>query len=195
MRRLLVVISVLAIAGAAEAQGKGKWLADPKTGCKYFDNDPEPGESITWSGPCLNGVVEGRGKLDIYVKGKLDQNYEGDMKAGTATGQGTIRFVASGNSYTGGLLNNLRQGHGVEILANGERHEGGYVNDQRSGHGIHTWSDGRRFEGEYLNDLPNGQGTFVNGGQTWSGKWVNGCFNDGKRQAWVATTKQACGFK
>lgn len=196
MRRAVVVVAALVLAGgAAQGQGKGKWLADPKTGCRYFDNDPDPAESITWSGPCVNGVADGRGKLEVYVKGKLDQQYEGDMKAGTATGQGTIRFVASGDSYTGGLFNNVRHGHGVSTWADGGRFEGEYVNDMRNGHGVATMADGSRFEGEYRNDKPNGQGTLVRKGQTFSGTWTNGCFRDGNRTAWVNTSKEACGFK
>lgn len=195
MHRVLVTVAVLALAGAAQAQGKGKWLPDPKTGCKYFDNDPEPGESIKWAGPCKNGVVEGRGHLDVYVKGKLDQQYDGDMKAGTASGQGTIRLLSSGETYVGSLLNNVRNGHGVTTWSDGGRFEGEYANDLRNGHGIATLADGSRFEGEYRNDVPEGQGTLVRKGETFSGNWVHGCFRDGNRTAWVNTTKEACGFK
>ena len=194
MRSLLTAVATIFVVGAAHAQGEGVWFADAKTGCKYFDNQPEPSQTIAWSGPCVNGFAEGRGKLDIFVKGKPYQQYEGDMKAGKSTGHGTARS-ADGYSYTGGFLDNKLHGHGVEQHPDGTRFEGEYVNDQRNGHGVYTWPDGTRFEGEYRNDKPNGQGTYVKANQTYDGNWVNGCFRDGNRTAWVNTTQKACGFK
>jgi len=50
------------------------WFAGAKTGCKFWENDPSPGETITWAGNCVNGIAEGPGTLEILVKGKPSQD-------------------------------------------------------------------------------------------------------------------------
>lgn len=45
------------------------WIADAKTGCKVWNSEPLPKESVTWSGDCLNGKAEGRGTLTWYRDG------------------------------------------------------------------------------------------------------------------------------
>ena len=63
------------------------------------------------------------------------------------------------------------------------------------GRGTITLADGSRFEGEYRNGKPNGNGTFTTGSVTLTGNWTNGCFQQGNRKAWVATSKEECGFR
>ena len=57
------------------------WIAD-KNGCKVANPFPQPGESITWNGPCRNGTADGEGLLQWYINGKVADRYEGTLKLG-----------------------------------------------------------------------------------------------------------------
>jgi hypothetical protein len=184
-----------ALASPAAAQApKPGWIADPKSGCKFWDEDPRAGEKISWSGPCVGGVVEGRGTLEISVNGTFDQRGEGEFKGGRANGQIVLLF-ADGARGEGPMHDSKRWGHWTETMAGGDRFEGEYRNDLREGHGVYVWADGRRYEGEYSNDRPHGAGTLVRYGETYSGVWTNGCFKQGNRTAWIVATGKECGFE
>ncbi len=49
--------------------------------------------------------------------------------------------------------------------------------------------------GACANGKANGSSTLrKRGGQYFSGYWTNGCFKQGEREAWIATSREACGF-
>lgn len=158
MQKTAFALFVSLMAGAcgmlpAQQQQSPSWVADPNSGCRVWDNYPEPDDRAEWSGPCVNGYAEGTGTLKWFSKGV---NYEID------TGQ----FVAG-----------KMQGHGTsDIFASG----------QLSQH----------FEGEFSQNRPNGLGTLTDkkSGQSDSGNWVNGCFNDGTRRAHFWQDAASCGM-
>jgi hypothetical protein len=195
MRIVLALIALIMGAGNALAQGKGAWFADAKTGCKFWENDPEPGETITWSGKCVNGIVEGPGTLEIFIKGKPNQHFEGMMKGGKANGPAFIRFLDSGDSMNVIMKDNVREGPAVYNFASGDRFEGTYHNDVKSGHGVYTSKAGWRYDGEYRNDKPHGHGTLTKDGKTYTGTWTNGCFEKRELKLGIDTTAAACGYK
>lgn len=45
------------------------WFADETTGCKIWNSNPIPNESISWSGECVNGKAHGNGILIWYEDG------------------------------------------------------------------------------------------------------------------------------
>ena len=75
--------------------------------------------------------------------------------------------------------------------------EGGYLNGKPHGFGTHIWPHGSRYEGEYRNGRPHGSGAYATeSGDRYEGNWTNGCFSkSGVGRAWIATTKEACGFE
>lgn len=44
----------------------GEWIADKTNGCKFWDQNPKPNESIRWSGKCEGGLADGQGVLQKY---------------------------------------------------------------------------------------------------------------------------------
>ena len=74
--------------------------------------------------------------------------------------------------------------------------EGSFRDGKKYGHGTYAWPDGDRYEGEYRNGRPHGSGVYATAsGDRYEGNWTNGCFSkSGVGQAWIATTKEACGF-
>src|ERR1017187_9422766 len=66
--RIALVLSLLIPVAGLCADDDVAWIAD-KSGCKVANPFPQPGESITWSGQCKNGVADGEGLLEWYING------------------------------------------------------------------------------------------------------------------------------
>jgi hypothetical protein len=171
LARLAVVAAAMVVASTAFAQSQGEWIADPKTGCKVWIGQPRPNVSVTWTGKCANGLVQGQGIVQWFEDGKPQSTSEG--------------------TYQDGKL----EGRGILTWSDGTRYEGGLVSSRVSGHGVFYFASGGRFEGELRDGLPNGYGTLTHNGVSYAGNWTNGCFKQGNRTATLATTKEACGFK
>lgn len=173
MHYSLVVTALAALALPASAQTvQPRWIGDPTTGCRVWNSAPEPGDSISWSGDCRDGLAQGRGTLQWFKDGKPASRFDGQFRDGVLDGRGVYTF------------------------ANGARYEGEYVEDLRHGWGVLTETDGSRYEGEWRHGLPNGSGSFRDvTGAVVSGTWTKGCLREGDRVATVLTTRRACGFE
>ena len=73
--------------------------------CKIWNPEPQPNESVTWSGGCKEGYASGRGVLRWTENGKPDVEFDGTY------------------------ANGKRNGRGVIITPDGRRVEGVWVND------------------------------------------------------------------
>lgn len=107
-------------AAAADAQpdlsGRDPhWIKDATTGCWAANPDPEPLESITWTGQCADGLLSGAGTLSWYANGKLIGRDEGNFARGELSGHGKISF-ADGAVFEGEF-----PGRGMLTLPNGAR--------------------------------------------------------------------------
>ena len=169
------------------------WVADARTGCRNWTTVPEGG-TVTWSGPCAGGVANGQGVLQFFQNGKpLTRRFEGERRNGKAHGKG-VTVADNGTRYEGEFRDGNLNGRGVNTLASGSRLEGEWLNGKAHGRGTFTGMDGGRYEGEWRDGKPNGQGVFTKAGNTYSGTWTNGCFQQGNRRAMVAATAKECGF-
>lgn len=91
------------------------WIKDDARGCWAANPDPEPLESITWSGQCVDMLVSGTGTLSWYLDGRLIGRDEGNFVRGELSGHGKITF-ANGADYEGDF-----PGRGVITLPNGDK--------------------------------------------------------------------------
>lgn len=66
-------------AGSADAAG---WIADAQTGCRVWSAQPEPTESVSWSGSCANGLAQGQGTLQWFKNGKPNGHSMGEFRDG-----------------------------------------------------------------------------------------------------------------
>jgi hypothetical protein len=164
----LAVATALTASGAALAQSaaRGAWIADPGTWCKVWNPNPQGGESIKWSGACVNGVAQGRGSLQWFKDDRLLEQDDGEWQDGRQTGEGTQ--VWQGGRYEGQLREGEPDGHGVWTLPTG------------------------RYEGEFRNGKPNGKGALSNANGVFEGIWKNGCFRDGARRAYAGVPSSSC---
>lgn len=157
---------------AQQPQARAAWVMDTKTNCKIWDDDAEGDESVSWTGPCVNGLAEGNGRLRGMIAGKLIWTFTGEYKAGKM------------------------EGRGGTIFANGVRFEGTFKDNRRTGRGVLTMPSGAKYEGEFAMDKPQGQGVYTAAdGQVFSGAWNKGCFRDGAKQMAVVATMKECGFR
>ena len=197
MRRIAGLIVVVAIAcggvaaSGAEVEQPTQSLAD-KHGCKLWDQSFPPKASITWTGGCKDGFLEGKGTLRIFSDGKPTDRYDGTMRAGRYDGEG-VYVWANGDRYKGGFKDGLFQGQAIYTKPKGTHYQGGYNHDLRSGHGVMTWPNGARYDGEWLENLANGRGTYrAPDGKSYSGTWTNGCYRDANQTISVGTTVDKC---
>ena len=216
MRRLVFAAMLLAPLGATAqtpvaAPGQPGWTPAGKE-CFVWNQNPAKDETAEWTGPCEQQHATGKGVL-VWRLGNVQQRYDGEMRDGRLNGRGIYSFGDGGryegqfkddqfdgigtlidgsNRYDGGWKAGKKDGHGVMIMSDGNRYDGDFKEDVLEGKGVFTLVDGRRFEGQLARGWPNGQGTLVDQDGTYTGTWVDGCFNDGKRKAAFAVDPAGC---
>lgn len=130
------------------------WIVD-KAGCKVANPFPQPGESITWSGKCKDGLADGEGLLQWFVDGKAADTYEGTLQGGWAEGKGTLTR-AEGGRYSGDWKRSLQDGDGRYDAPDGSWYEGQWKEGQPHGHGQFRRPDGKLFIGEWVDGVYEG---------------------------------------
>ena len=196
MRAGVIVACVLILAAAlapraAQAAEPG-WVTDKRAGCKVWDRDPDPKDTITWSGRCQNGMAQGPGVVEWFVDGQPYGRDEGEYRDGKMNGRGVLTWV-NGARFEGEFRDDMKNGPGVWKSSKGDRFEGVYLDDLRTGHGVEIFANGNRFEGEYRGGKSNGRGVYtLASGEVFDGLWTNGCFSDGNRWAAIGVDPAAC---
>ena len=147
----LSVIILLAAANVhAQNDGTMATIAD-ENGCKVYNPMPQENESISWDGACVDGYADGKGVLDWFINGQLEERYEGELQKGWANGQGTY------------------------ISKRGIRYKGEWKNSMQDGKGMVQNPDGSVYEGEWKEGKPHGWGVYrAPNGETFEGEWVDG---------------------
>ena len=165
--RVLFVSALWLNLSAAYAQPRaGGFVADAKTGCKIWNPHPQPNETVSWSGACVNGLAQGSGNLQWLNDNKPYEKDEGEWKEGRQSGRGTQDWSAG--RYGGELLNGEPHGRGVLTLQSA------------------------RYEGEFRNGKAQGNGTVTNLEGVFKGKWKEGCLAGDKRKISFAVPSSTC---
>lgn len=154
---------LLAGLGASAALAEAAWLKT-KQGCSVMSLSAESGsgETITWSGACVDGKIDGSGTL-VATSGNGTDTYTGTVQNGHLTGQGT--FAASnGIKITGSFLNGLSQGQVTLTDEDGIVYTGEIVQGAIEGQGTMTDTSGNKFAGSFQGLQPlNGTVTAPDG--------------------------------
>jgi hypothetical protein len=151
-RIIFVCINLVLLSAVGRASDGEPWIADAN-GCKFWNPNPQPDESVTWSAGCRDGYGEGVGVLQWFRDGKPSSRHEGTFVKGKAEGPGSTTS-ADGVRYEGNFVDRLRSGEGVMTATNGARYEGHWVAGKREGRGSEVFGDGSRYEGEWQDDKP-----------------------------------------
>jgi hypothetical protein len=178
----LLALAGLALGGtAALAQSSAggaaplppAWMADSRTGCKLWDPEPEPQESVRWSGGCVDGFASGPGVAEWIENGLATERTRGARVAGHLQGEG-VQTLANGDRFEGSWKDDRKEGHGAYTAADGRTYVGEFKNDRFDGVGVMTDGKGDRYEGAWKAGRRNGQGTYTGAdGTRFTGLWVD----------------------
>lgn len=130
-----------------------------------------------YTGPFVDGVAHGRGKVIYEASGKV---YEGDVERGKVTGQG-VETLPSGERYVGGFYEGTRHGKGRLTRPDGSSLEGVFRDGILvSDGGVEVRADRTRYEGDFREGKWHGTGVET----TADGAAYAGGFQHGKRHGW-----------
>jgi len=151
------------------------WITDQVSGCKFFNSNPQPNETIKFNGKC--GSNRASGKLTWLENGEVNEVAEGQWLNGKQTGNGTYEYKKTGNIYKGSFIEGNMSGKGEFKWANGSSYIGDFKDDKRNGKGEFRWVNGDFYKGDFLDGKRHGKGEF----QWPSGNTYVGDFFDNKR--------------
>ena len=150
------VEALLADAAALKPFGSN-WIIAENQPCQLYNPSPKPGETVTWSGDCVDGKASGEGR--VVWRGSYGESvYEGGYRDGKTHGHG-IYTREDGLRYEGELRDGKPHGHATVSFVNGDGYEGEWRDGKRHGHGTYTWATGGRYEGEFREGEFHGRGT------------------------------------
>ena len=189
---LLPVLALTAWADVAQAQGQGQgqrqgqgqaqrppapraetiagpgvpgWVVDRANGCWVWNENPERGETVRWSGPCPEGPATGEGSVTWRV---------------------TENRRVRNSSYVGSLSEGRPDGRGVFIGPYGSRSEGSWRAGRQHGLGSSTAPSGHWYVGLWRDGRPDGQGEgFHPQMGSFVGIWADGCLKRADGSVWA----------
>lgn len=118
------------------ALAEGVWVEEMWRGCKVWNVHPEPRQTVTWTGPCVDGYIEGAGELRWFLDNKASDWVSGVAINGRLIGKARIQRADGSVSefdYGSAPGGKLKQ---AEKLA-------GWLEDKRGGCKI--WNPRSRF--------------------------------------------------
>jgi hypothetical protein len=107
------------------------WIEDKVAHCWVGNPDPQPGESVSWSGACMAGLATGPGVVTWYRNGRVEGQDSGTYRGGILTGHGKISS-SNGTSFEGEFPGKgiLTLSDGLKLPAQTLRENGGYSVEQ-----------------------------------------------------------------
>jgi hypothetical protein len=148
---LLIPVLLAGLVAVAPARGDEEvpTITD-QSGCRIYNPNPQPNETVKWNGECKSGYADGEGVLEWSVDGRLEERYEGSMRNGWAEGSGTFTS-RQGMRYKGDWKRSLQEGKGVSQSADGSSYEGEWHAGKPHGWGVYRSPEGETLEGEWEN--------------------------------------------
>ena len=195
---LVVIISIGFLINGCSSKSNGYttskkiepyWIKD-QNGCKKWNPEPVPHETITWTGKCVNGFIDGYGTLQWYKDSIVGNKYIGNIINSRYSGQGT-QTLSNGDKYVGEWKEGKKHGQGTYFYSNGDKYVGELKEDKNHGQGTYFYSNGDKYVGEWKEDKKHGQGTYTWGvynknckakycDKKFVGKYVNDYISYGK---------------
>ena len=149
---------------AGQPAGTSCWMEiSGRQGCYVWNPNPQPGETVTWTGECSGGLIQGTGSVTWVTAGDEQVN-TGRFQDGKANGHQVFRY-ANGNVFEGPMIDYESNGHWILRFASGTVEEGPFVDGERHGTWILREADGDIGEGPYVAGEPHG---------TWIYRWASG---------------------
>ncbi len=171
-----------------------RWITSVEH-CKVWDPHPLAGEVASWSGSCIDGFAEGRGRLtwksprpasgpasgndqapdpdagDLRTTSVDDQQMTHGLGQGHTSRQvfdvntGKLRYTVDGN-----LEDGRPEGQGTLTTPQGLRYVGGFHLGRLEGHGVSQFPNGNRYDGGFRDGFWEGHGVLTWGrGNSYEG--------------------------
>jgi hypothetical protein len=158
---------------SASAEDQGQWLRDGN--CSLYSADAQPGDTVSWTGSCVDGYAEGLGTATFTRDGQ-SQSFTANFVHGVIPDGHVISRWGHGWSYDGEAVAGRFQGWGILTTDASDRFDGQWTDGKLNGFGVFLRANGERYAGDWKDDKPNGSGEF----RHVDGTFVNGLFVDGK---------------
>lgn len=131
------VEALLADAGPLEPFGPN-WILAENQPCQLYTPTPEQGETVTWSGGCVDGKASGMGRA-VWRGSSYGQGiYEGEYRAGKEHDDNGL-YTVDGYSYEGRWRAGVPHGYGILTDPEGNRFEGEWRNGCFEQDGWQLW--------------------------------------------------------
>ena len=149
------------------------WVVAENQACQIHKRNIKPGDTVTWSGACVDGKASGEGRFTW--RGSHGVNvYRGEFLEGRLHGRGLYRW-AVGACYDGELRDGRQHGSGTHTWPGHGRYQGEWRDGKRHGRGTYIWASGARYQGQWRDDKRNGRGTYTWGdGDAITCEWRDG---------------------
>lgn len=177
----------------------GGFLSSTNSGCKVWDPEIAPNESVKYIGNCKEGLADGVGIAEWSQNGKVTEIWNGSFLNGFVEGWARVKndeyehiglqihsewngsgkkVYSQGAIAEGTFRGNLLNGFGKIIQNNGTIVKGMFVNSRLNGYGEVVFKNGGKYEGEFSNGVLNGYGISTQGnGGKYEGYWRNGKYD------------------
>ncbi len=163
----------LAAQEVQQQEQTGQWLKDGD--CQLFNAEAKAGDTVSWTGACIDGYASGLGTATFTQDGKT-QSFTATFARGMIPDGNVVAKWGDGWSYEGGMVEGRFHGAGVLVTDTNDRFEGQWADGKMNGFGILRRADGERYAGDWKDDKPNGTGEL----RRADGSLVAGSFADGK---------------
>ena len=163
----------LLTASAQDSSTAGQWLKDGD--CALYSAGAGPGDSVKWTGECVDGYAEGLGTATFSHDGQ-SQSFTANFTHGVIPDGHIITRWGEGWSYDGETVAGRFNGAGVLTTNTSDRFEGQWTDGKMNGFGILRRANGELYAGDWKDDKPNGAGEL----RRADGSKVDGNFVDGK---------------
>jgi hypothetical protein len=160
------LLAAAAVVSSAMMAHAGDWTADTSVGCRVWNPNPQPGETVRWSGACVNGLAQGHGAAQWFRNDLPFESDEGEWREGR------------------------QSGYGSQVWPLG-RYDGQFADSEPYGQGVMIFQS-VKYDGQFRNGKPNGLGTLTNGTGVFSGYWTDGCLREGAKRASFGVPLSAC---
>ena len=156
--------------GKPNGQGTLKCLPVGRKKTGEWDAKTYTGE---WKDGLLKIKIENGN--EAFVQSEFCGIYEGELKDGSANGQGTQTYP-DGTKYVGEWKNDVPNGLGTQTFGDGKKYVGEWKNGKPNGQGTFTWKNGDKYIGQLKDGKLHGKGVYT----FQDGKILNGVFKDGE---------------
>ncbi len=163
----------LLTASADDSSTSGQWLKDGD--CSLYSAGAGPGDTVRWTGECVDGYAEGLGTATFTHDGQT-QSFTANFTHGVIPDGHIITRWGEGWSYDGETVAGRFNGAGILITNTSDRFEGQWTDGKMNGFGILRRANGELYAGDWKDDKPNGAGEL----RRPDGSKTDGTFVDGR---------------